>query len=168
MLDYFNQQRKKIRDDHIIFNWEQSTELGHVRLLLVQVCADMGFPDPDQYLPLYLSEELSELMDFFPEFAYYRDIVYTFKFMMAPTAEAFPPVKPYLQKAAKLKWQFDVGKGTFTVRAFSKELVCMGPPPEKVSVSFITPLPPFWLVDSSIILIRTVLCFVAGFRNCLC
>ncbi len=131
MLDYFNQQRKVIPDDHLIFNWETSTEFGNTRQLMVQVCADMGFLDDPNYLPLYLSEELTEVMDFYPEFAYYRDIIFTFKYMMAPTSDAFPPIKPYLAKAARLYWTYIPNTGGFVVRAFSRELVCQGAPPEK-------------------------------------
>ena len=70
--------------------------MGHAKQLLQQLCFDMGFSERDDYLPMYLSGELTEMLDFFPEMEYYRDIIFTFKFMMAPTGEAFPAVKPWV------------------------------------------------------------------------
>lgn len=39
VLDYFNAQRKMLRKDHIIFNWERSMDLGHEEKMLKQVGA---------------------------------------------------------------------------------------------------------------------------------
>jgi hypothetical protein len=34
----------------------------------------MGFPHHDDTLPMYLSGELSEMLDFWPELNYYRSV----------------------------------------------------------------------------------------------
>ena len=78
-------------------------------------------------LPMYLSEDLPEFLDFFPLLKHYRDIVYIFKFTMAPDASSFPPVRPWLQKSASLRWKFDKAIG-FKVVAFGKELQCVCAP----------------------------------------
>ena len=45
------------------------------QMLIHQLCYDIGFPDGNPAaLPLYMSGELSEVMDFFPEFEHYRGI----------------------------------------------------------------------------------------------
>ena len=57
-----------------------------------------------EFLPLYLSDERAEMLDFFPLLRYYRDVVFTFKYLMAPDAAAFPPPRPYLPASARLRW----------------------------------------------------------------
>ena len=121
VLDYFHQQRQDIDNDRLVFNWEKDTTIGNGQLLMMQLCWDMGFPYTKEACSLYFSGELTEIIDFFPEFEYYRDIIFIFKFMMAPTAEAFPPIMPYNQKAARLYWTYT--KNGFVVRAFKDRIL---------------------------------------------
>jgi hypothetical protein len=54
--------------------------------------------------------------------------------MMAPTSSSFPPVKPWLQKSARLKWKSrkDSEKTfSFIVRAFGQNLEIDTPPPQE-------------------------------------
>ena len=122
-MDYFRHQRKLVPETHTIFDWEKTHRFGNLEKLLNQLCYDIGFPNFDpKFVPLYFSGELSELLDFFPEMKYYRDIVYTFKYMMAPTSDSFPPVRPWVQKSARLKWKYQGKKEGFLIRAFSQNL----------------------------------------------
>jgi hypothetical protein len=57
-----------------------------------ETCWEMGF-DREIDAGLYLSGEAPEIMDFYPELLYYRDIVFLFKFMMTPEVEALPEVR---------------------------------------------------------------------------
>lgn len=57
---------------------------------------------------------------------YYRDIVFLFKYLMSPTPDALPEVKPYFQKDARLLWSFKEGEG-FSVQGFGRQLKCMYP-----------------------------------------
>lgn len=53
VLDYFKEQRELIADDHLIFNWTRSQEVGNETKLIQQLCWDMGFPvtsTPELYL----------------------------------------------------------------------------------------------------------------------
>merc|ERR1712228_704584 len=59
VMDYFYEQRKCIKEDHTIFNWEKSMEFHEgERRLLHQICWEMGFDADPNKLPLYLSGEI--------------------------------------------------------------------------------------------------------------
>ena len=110
-------------DTHVLFEWEKTFRMGNVEKLIDQLCYEVGFPNSDRgFIPRYFTGELSELIDHFPELKYYRDIVFCFKYMMSPTAKAFPPVRPWLQKSARLIWKYMGQKEGFSVRAFSQKL----------------------------------------------
>jgi hypothetical protein len=122
VLDYFHQQKAWLKPDHILFDWEKSTEGGGrdgqaLHSLLKQMCYDQGFPQSD--LSHYLSGEQTEILDFYPEFQAYRDIIFYFKYMMSPTQESFPDGnRLYMHKDARLQWAYK-GPGTgFMVLAF--------------------------------------------------
>ena len=56
----------------------------------------------------YVSGEQYLIHKNYPEFVYYRDIVFYWKFFMATDKKAFPPVHEWTQKHAELKWAFEV------------------------------------------------------------
>jgi len=124
VLDYFHQQKAWLKPDHILFDWEKSTEGGGrdgaaLHSLLKQMCYDMGFPSSADQLSHYLSGEAPEILEFYPEFQAYRDIIFYFKYMMSPTQDSFPEGgRGYMLKDARLHWSYK-GAGTgFMVLAF--------------------------------------------------
>jgi hypothetical protein len=136
VLDYFQALRTVVTKDHLVFEWEREQECVNVRKLIKQLCWDMGFPQNDATDHLYLSGEQSEMLDFYPEMRFYRDLVFTFKFMMAPSGDAFPAILPWSQTDARLTWQFKPQKkkkgtkkgyveGAYVVAAFNRELRCV-------------------------------------------
>ncbi len=58
---------------------------------------------------LFCSGESWLILKNYPEFEYFRDIVFHFKFFLGTNPKFFPPVAPYLQKHAELKWRFEQG-----------------------------------------------------------
>lgn len=55
-----------------------------------------------------LAGQQTEILDDFPEFGFYRDIVFMFKFMMTPSCEALPDIQRWTQKVLVLNL-FPVG-----------------------------------------------------------
>ena len=129
VLDYFHQQKAWLKPDHILFDWEKLNEGGGVggsnmHAFFKQICYDMGFPSTQENLPAYLSGEAVELIEFYPELAYYRDIIFYFKYLMSPTQESFPEGnKLYETKDAKLRWDYKGPGVGFIVQAFDGMLM---------------------------------------------
>lgn len=80
ILDYFFAQREIIKQDHILFSFEESMQPGNVLKLLEQICWEIGFPSDN--LPLYLSGEKTEVLYNYPELGLFRDIVFMFKYLI--------------------------------------------------------------------------------------
>jgi hypothetical protein len=76
-----------------------------------------------QRLGFYISGESGTLVDNYPEAAYFRDIVFTFKMFMGTAKDALPVCQPYMPPQARLRWKFSASAG-FVVRGFGKELSC--------------------------------------------
>lgn len=126
VLDYFNAQRESFKPEYLIFNWEQSMGVGNEIKLFERLCWQVGFPTED--LPSYLTGDnnQTELLDFYPELKCYRDTVFLFKYMMAPNVEAFPEVRPWMQKEARLHWKYDLKAGMYQVMGFGdKPMKCV-------------------------------------------
>jgi len=71
-----------------------------------QVCLEMAFPcGANTDLGMYLSGDRPDLIDFYPELALYRDIVFLFKYMMTSKVEDLPELRNWHQKHAKLQWR---------------------------------------------------------------
>lgn len=106
-MDYFTQQRKDIANDHIIYKFESSKDFGVAEQhLYEQLCDQIGFDKSPEVLPLYMTGEDSVLIDNYPEIAFFRDIVYLFKMMMAPTSDMLPEIRYWTYKDAALKWSW--------------------------------------------------------------
>lgn len=99
ILDYFISQQEIIKDDHLIFQFDVDMQPGNCAKLLEQLCWEIGYP-PDN-IPSYLSGEQTELLYNYPELKYYRDIIFLFKYLMNPKADALPEIKPWMQKVIK-------------------------------------------------------------------
>lgn len=123
-LDYFTQLRNSLREQDIIFRFEASMEFGVGECaLLDQLCLQMGFPRDD--LPAYLSGENPLVLDNFPELGFFRDIVYLFKALLAPSSESLPELRPWRARDAALSWAYkQADGGGLTVRGFGGKLKC--------------------------------------------
>ena len=75
---------------------------GPEAALIEQICWEIGYPSSK--LASYISGEQPEILDDYPELEYYRDIVFTFKFMMTPTSDALPEIRCWLPRDARLTW----------------------------------------------------------------
>lgn len=80
VLDYFFAQKDTIKQDHIIFSFEESMLPGNLTKLLEQICWEIGFPS--ESLPLYLTGEKTEVLYNYPELGLFRDIVFMFKYLI--------------------------------------------------------------------------------------
>ena len=121
-LDYFTQLRNSLQEDHIIFRFETSMDFGvGEKALMDQLCLQMGFPRDD--LASYLSGENPVVLDNFPELGFFRDIVYLFKALLAPSSESLPELRPWRARDAALSWAYKLDGG-FNVRGFGSRLKC--------------------------------------------
>jgi hypothetical protein len=122
ILDYWHQLNidPEVR---AVFNWNTSllpdpATMNYLKLL----CQEMGFPYSDQSIMLFLSGEQWLILKNYPEFEYFRDIAFYFKYFLGTRPQAFPPVNLYTQKQAELRWAFQ--QGQYYVVAFSMVLTC--------------------------------------------
>ena len=135
VLDYFHSQSQLIKPDHLLFQFELSHKPGNVTRLLEQVCWEIGFPaEHPNDLPKYLTAEKRELTLNYPELVYFRDIVYTFKFLNSSTGSNLPEIRCWSQSDADLSWTYNADTGEYEVRAFGgKVLQCAQPRMEEYS-----------------------------------
>jgi len=121
VLDYWHDLC--ISGDKACFNWNNSQRPDSSTMnLLSAVCQVMAFPAGSQILPTYLSGESWLILKNYPEFEYFRDIVFYFKYLLGTDLKYFPPVSMYNQKMAELRWSFEDGE--YVVKAFRMKLKC--------------------------------------------
>jgi hypothetical protein len=90
---------------------------GNLTKLFEQICWDIGYDTSN--LPAYLSGEfIPTFIDAYPEMVHYRDVVFTFKYMMGPSAEALPEVKSWMPIDARLTWRYK--EGQYAVLGFGR------------------------------------------------
>jgi hypothetical protein len=126
VLDYFTQQRKDLNDDHIIFGFERTMVAGEGETALIdQICLQSGYPREADGHPLlkYLTGEDPQLLDFIPEMGYFRDLVFMFKLLLAPTSQTLPEIRAWKPNEARLAWRIK-GENVFAVAGFGKSLEC--------------------------------------------
>ncbi len=122
VLDYFYAQRLTVENPNLIFDWERSLEPGNFTKVIDQLCWDVGFPNTPQLLPRYISCEDPIINENYPEIAYYRDIIFYFKFMMLAPHDALPEPKAWMPIDAKLVWKYNgVGTG-YSIHGFNQTL----------------------------------------------
>jgi len=116
VLDYFAALKQQLTADHIIFKWEEAApgtkDLAVPRasgetMLLQQVALQFGYPahNPDD-LAAYLTGQLPSFVEHLPELAFFRDIVFLFKLMLAPSSEALPVLRRWQVTEAELNWKY--------------------------------------------------------------
>ncbi|KYK65659.1 EF hand domain-containing protein [Toxoplasma gondii TgCatPRC2] len=125
ILDYFSALRREVPWSHVMFAWEKGLHLGEGdRLFLEHVAVSWAFPRQRPSVELYMSGEKSDIADLFPEFVYLRDLVFMFKALMTPAANALPDLRRWSVADATLRWRFDPTEERFSVTAFQKQLNC--------------------------------------------
>src|SRR5690554_4918823 len=71
--------------------------------LWLQLCWEMGFPCED--LAASFADDESPILDFYPELGHWRDIVFSFKFLMNPNMKSFPShTEAWDHNDARLRW----------------------------------------------------------------
>jgi hypothetical protein len=128
LLDYFTYQRQTIDDSHIIFAFESGMNLSEGDCqLLNQLALSTGYCRealPVERLLKILSGEEREILDYFPELGWFRDIVYCFKAFFVPSSDLLPEVRHWRPIDAALTWSCN-DKET-KVQAFGRTLKCAG------------------------------------------
>lgn len=128
MLDYFDVVVSRTQPSHRIFAFDMTREVGQAeRALLTDLCLHCGFDhrfavghsvvrvlvltDSDdvispRVIPHYLTGERRELLEYYPELGYLRDLVFLFKQLMVPTSDALPKLARWTPSDATLQWQY--------------------------------------------------------------
>ena len=126
ILDYFSYWNNNLTDDHVVFKYENTMQFGEgEHRLLDQICLASAFQR--HLIPQYFTGEEPWFLDNYPELGFFRDIVFMFKAMMAPSSDALPDLAPWLPIQARLAWQVEDGKKgakMLEVRGFNKKLEC--------------------------------------------
>jgi len=121
VLDYW--AGLSIPEERCIFNFNDTLACDESTSNFVNlVCSEMGFPHSPEHTPRYVTGEQWYVVKNFPEFEFFRDIVFHFKFFLGTDKKAKPPIAPHSQKDAELRWQFQ--QGQFIVAAFRMQLTC--------------------------------------------
>ncbi|KAF8819140.1 EF hand domain-containing protein, partial [Cardiosporidium cionae] len=125
VLDYTFDILKDVKEDHHIFNWEGSGAFGvGDRLLIEQLCVRYGYPRGTALLPEYFCGSNPEIIDLFPELGYLRDIVFFFKALMVPSAQALPEQNLWTLADTAISWGYNSKTERFSVMSFGKSLEC--------------------------------------------
>jgi hypothetical protein len=129
-LDYFASVRAAVPPARLLFTWESAAHFGGAELLLVgQLCSQLGLPTsaaeaeaalpagalpsaalasaaglPADWRAAYLTGELPELVELFPELAAFRDLIFLFKLLMCPEQSMLPPRARWRPSDAHLTW----------------------------------------------------------------
>lgn len=124
VLDYFSQIKNGIPESHLMFKFEKTNSCSKAdRLYIDQLCLQMGFIRfvEDQYMV----GQLSSIMDYYPNLAVIRDMVFILKLLMQPSAAALPEKKSWDPAEAALRWTSK--DGNYKVKAFDRTLECVLP-----------------------------------------
>eukprot|EP00960_Hanusia_phi_P029240 747854-Hanusia_phi.AAC.2 len=110
ILEYLTNVRSQVPDDHVLFPMEyyesdtnQNQHPCGSAQLMKQLCWEMGFLNDDLYL--YVTGQKCEIVDFYPELAFYRDVVALFKFLTLNAPTGLPDVKQWTATDAKISWK---------------------------------------------------------------
>jgi hypothetical protein len=124
VLDYFTQMRTIVTDDHLMFRFDLSSKPSPGEMTFIhQICLQLGFKTERE--ELYLTNENTLILDNYPEIGYFRDIVFSFKLVMIPSADGLPELRLWEPADAALKWSYN---GTeFVVNGFKRRLECIYP-----------------------------------------
>jgi hypothetical protein len=122
VLDYFNDMRKLVPDDHMMFRFEVSNEISVAdKMFIDQIALNLGFK---RNLELeYITGVNPVILDHFPEIGYFRDLVFMFKLVMVPTSDKLPELKPWEIEEVGLRWK--VEENGYSIKGFGMKLDCI-------------------------------------------
>jgi len=107
-LDYLEQQRAAVADDHVVMNLHLSNAASTGDAVFIdQLCVQMGFlreGNSSERAAEYISGSTSEIVDHYPELAAFRDIVFLLKLFMVPSLDLLPPLKSWRMRDSMLTW----------------------------------------------------------------
>lgn len=97
VLDYFDAMHDVIQPDHLIFQFEKEMKFNDAdRMMIDNLCVNVGFPRTGNGLIVdlnaYLTNQLTEVLDNYPELATFRDTVFLFKMLMVLRASLSCPL----------------------------------------------------------------------------
>lgn len=123
ILDYFESVERMLGPKHTIFDWERALEIGEGDELLVHLVAlQLGFHRNVEDIRKYFTCEDKEFSAIFPEFGYFRDIVFIAKSIGWSGTNV--PTSRYSLEDAIVKWSVTTSgsTATLTVKSFGKQL----------------------------------------------
>eukprot|EP00760_Papus_ankaliazontas_P009215 PhM_4_TR13981/c0_g1_i1/m.81553 len=127
ILDYYSELHEDIPQSHILWKWEESMkECKATNIMMKQICQCEALSSRDYgyYVAGAKESQFCVLCKYHPEFKYYRDINFYFKYFMQTNPAMFPSMSNHIKQwAAELQWNFYEGDG-YHVEAFGNNLVC--------------------------------------------
>ena len=108
ILEYFASM--KLNEEHQLFKFDERVDFGQAEFQLVeQLCLAMGMYSLIPESPYLITGEKKDLLTYFPELGWLRDIAFLSKILMNPDGEKLPPLKPggYRMSDAELIFKFD-------------------------------------------------------------
>ncbi|CAK8986138.1 unnamed protein product [Durusdinium trenchii] len=120
VLDYFDSISRCVTNDHMIFSFDKGMMCGEGDCELVeQIGLCLGLDAARREAPQLLTGERPELLELFPELAWFRDTVFLWKMLLLPACQC-PAVQKWRASDSSLKWQYK--KGRFEVIGFQTTL----------------------------------------------
>eukprot|EP00439_Symbiodinium_sp_Y106_P083532 s549_g23.t1 len=109
VLDYFASVRRSVTDDHIVFAFDKDMACSEGDVALAeQISLCLGLDAARRAAPQLWSGERPELLELFPELAWFRDTVFLWKMLLLPACEC-PPVQNWKASDSMLRWQYKPG-----------------------------------------------------------
>ena len=108
ILDYF--ASLALADDKELFRFDDRVDFGQAEFQLVeQLCLAMGLYSVIPESPYLLTGEKKDLLTYFPELGWLRDVAFLSKILMNPDGERLPQLKAggYRMSDAELLFKFD-------------------------------------------------------------
>ncbi|CAE7254379.1 dsaVM [Symbiodinium natans] len=108
--------RRSVADDHIVFAFDKDMVCSEGDVALAeQISVCLGLDAARRAAPQLWTGERPELLELFPELAWFRDTVFLWKMLLLPACEC-PPVQNWKASDSMLRWQYK--KGRFEVHGF--------------------------------------------------
>ncbi|CAE8611402.1 unnamed protein product, partial [Polarella glacialis] len=112
--------RQQLRADHVIFAFDQEMSCSEGDFAFVeQIGLCLGLDGARREAPLLLSGERPELLELFPELAWFRDVVFLWKMLLLPACDC-PAQRNWRLSDSLLTWRWE--RERFEVRGFGAKL----------------------------------------------
>lgn len=121
ILDYFHDLHQTIPKENLLFRFNEGQDcMPSDKKFIDQLCLQMGFLRGQE--KQYITGVNRNLLDHYPEIGFFRDLIFMFKLVMAPSSDQLPELKAWTPEEAALNWSFDEDK--YVVRGFNRSLEC--------------------------------------------